>query len=66
MNYTRYLEICNRNYINSSMTKIAFGMKISFYKFKGLSKQVKKLDGRKENGFVLEASILEQELDKLS
>lgn len=64
--YSLFRDFCSRNYINSNISKIAFGMKISFYKFKGMSKQVKKLDGRKENGFMLEASILKQELDKLS
>ena len=41
-------------------------MKISFYKFKGLVKRVKKLDGRKENGFALQSNILLEELEKMN
>jgi len=64
--YSLFRDFCSRNYINSNMTKIAFGMKISFYKFQGLTKQVKKLHGRTERGFLLQSSILEQELNQLS
>ena len=60
--YTNYKDFCQRNYINSHLTKIAFGMKISFYKLKGLSKKVKKVNGRTLNGFQLRANILEKEL----
>ncbi len=64
--YSLFRDFCSRNYINSNMTKIAFGMKISFYKFKGLVKKVKKVEGRTENGFELQSNVLLEELEKMN
>lgn len=60
--YCLFKEFCNRNFINTSMTKIGFGMKLSFLRLNGIRRSVKKIEGKKKNGFVVQHNTLSQEI----
>jgi len=64
--YSMFKDFCARNYINSNMTKIALTMKLSFYKFQGITKTVKKVDGSTTRLFVIRPDILSEELSNMT
>ena len=64
--YSMFKDFCARNYINSNMTKIALTMKLSFYKFQGITKTVKKVDGATTRLFVIRPDILSKELSNMT
>jgi hypothetical protein len=64
--YSMFKDFCARNYINSNMTKIALTMKLSFYKFQGITKKVKKVNGAATRLFVIRPDILSEELSNMT
>ena len=64
--YALYREYCNTNHINTNITKIAFSMKLLFYKFAGCERKSKEVDQKTYRGYVVAKSVLKTELEKAS
>ena len=64
--YALYREYCNANHINTNMTKIAFSMKLSGSKFAGCVRHIRKVEGKKVNGYNVDKCVLKTELEKAS
>ncbi len=61
--YEKYIDFCKRNYITYIQSKISFTTKLSYKKFDGMTKKVKKIEGKAFNCYVFDFQQLKKSLN---
>jgi len=61
--YEKYIDFCKRNYIQYTQNKISFTTKLGYKNFDGMTKKVKKIEGKAFNCYVFDFQQLKKSLN---